>query len=170
MPQSLFKAGVTAAALLCAPLALAEESFDFGAMTPAQKEAFGEAVRAYLLERPEVIMEAVSLLEEREAADQQAADKAMVQAQMDALLNDGFSWETGNPDGDLVVVEFLDYRCGYCRRAHPEVQKLVEQDGNIRLIVKEFPILGKVPRFRPVSRLRPRSSPGTRRMKRCMKR
>jgi protein-disulfide isomerase len=59
------------------------------------------------------------------------------------LFDDGYSWVGGNPDGDITLVEFLDYRCGYCRRAMPEVEKLIAADGNIRLIVKELPILGE---------------------------
>lgn len=134
---------LTAATLLSAPMALAQDAFDVNAMTPAQQDAFGEAVRSYLLENPEVIMEAVAVLEAREAAQAEEADKALVAAHLDDLLNDGFSHEQGNPEGDFTVVEFVDYRCGYCRRAHPEVQSLVEADGNIRLVLKEFPILGE---------------------------
>ncbi|MBJ3761777.1 thioredoxin domain-containing protein [Maribius pontilimi] len=105
--------------------------------------AFGERVRQYLLENPQVIMEAVALLEQREAEAQTAADGDLIADNADALFDDGVSWVGGNPDGDVTVVEFLDYRCGYCRRAHPEVAELVASDGNIRLIVKEFPILGE---------------------------
>lgn len=129
---------------LCTGLAgtaLAED-FDLGSMTPEQKDAFGEAVRAYLLENPQVIMEAVAVLEQREGEQQAAADVALIQTNAEALFDDGFSWVGGNPDGDVTVVEFIDYRCGYCRRAHPEVEELISSDGNIRFIVKEFPILG----------------------------
>jgi protein-disulfide isomerase len=66
-----------------------------------------------------------------------------VAANSDALFNSAFDWVGGNPDGDVVLVEFMDYRCGYCRRAHPEVADLVELDGDIRYVVKEFPILGE---------------------------
>jgi protein-disulfide isomerase len=61
----------------------------------------------------------------------------------DAIFNSAFDWVGGNPDGDVVLVEFMDYRCGFCRRAHPEVEDLIELDGNIRYVVKEFPILGE---------------------------
>ena len=105
--------------------------------------AFGARVRAYLLENPEVIMEAVGLLQQREDAAASQADEAMVAAQLEALINDGFSWVGGNPDGDITVVEFMDYRCGYCKKAFPEVESLLTADGNIRFIVKEFPILGE---------------------------
>ena len=60
----------------------------------------------------------------------------------DAIFDDGWSWVGGNPDGDVTIVEFLDYRCGFCKRAFPAVEELVESDGNIRIIVKELPILG----------------------------
>ncbi|MEM9971130.1 MAG: DsbA family protein, partial [Pseudomonadota bacterium] len=58
------------------------------------------------------------------------------------IFDDGWSYVGGNPDGDVTIVEFLDYRCGFCKRAFPAVEELVASDGNIRLIVKEFPILG----------------------------
>lgn len=139
---SFLKAGVTAACLLGATAVQAQD-FDYGSMSEDQKAAFGEAVRSYLLENPGVIMEAVNKLEEMEAQQQVAVDEALVQTHAEALFNDGYSWVGGNPDGDFTIVEFMDYRCGYCRKAAPEVTELLEKDGNIRLIVKEFPILGE---------------------------
>lgn len=103
---------------------------------------FGAQVRAYLLQNPEVIFEAVAEFERRNAQAQDNMDAALVQANADALFNDPKSWVGGNPDGDVTLVEFLDYKCGFCKRAVPEVQALLEQDSNIRVIVKEFPILG----------------------------
>ena len=125
--------------LLASPLA----AFDLDSMNSAERDAFGQAVRAYLLENPEVIMEAVAVLEQRQAAAEAARDDALVETYLAELQNDGYSWVGGNPDGDITVVEFMDYRCGYCRRAVPEIAKLLEKDGNIRLVVKEFPILGE---------------------------
>lgn len=116
---------------------------DLTAMTDAEREAFRAEVRAYLMDNPEIIIEAVNLLEERKATAQAEADVSLVQANADEIFNDGFSWVGGNPDGDITLVEFMDYRCGYCRRAKPEVAKLLENDGNIRVIIKEFPILGE---------------------------
>ena len=74
---------------------------------------------------------------------QAQADLTLVSDNAADLFDDGFSWVGGNPDGDITLVEFLDYRCGFCKRAHGEVAKLLEADGNIRLIIKEFPILGE---------------------------
>lgn len=124
---------------LTAPL----HAFDLNNMSETDRAAFGDAVRAYLMENPQVIMDAVQALEAQQAATQADRDAVMVAENADALLNDGFSWVGGNPEGDVTVVEFLDYRCGYCRRAHDEVAELLESDGNIRIIVKELPILGE---------------------------
>lgn len=141
---SCLRSTVAALCLLAAPMTVqAQEAFDFDAMTPAQQAAFGAQVRAYLLENPQVIMDAVAVLEEREKAAQLAQDDTLVADNLDRLMNDGFSWVGGNPEGDLTVIEFTDYRCGFCRRAHPEVMELLESDGNIRYIIKEFPILGE---------------------------
>jgi protein-disulfide isomerase len=117
--------------------------FDLNDMSDAEREAFRSEIRTYLLENPEVIMEAVAVLEKREARQQANDDADLVQMNHDVLFNDPNSWVGGNPDGDVVMVEFLDYRCGYCRKAHDEVAALLETDGNIRMIVKEFPILGE---------------------------
>lgn len=111
-------------------------------MTGAEREAFRAEVRAYLLENPEVLMEAIDVLEQRQAEEGAQADTELVAQNRAALFEDGHSWVGGNPEGDITIVEFLDYRCGYCKRAHPEVAELISSDGNIRYIIKEFPILG----------------------------
>lgn len=137
-------APLAAPAILATSLAATSAfAFDIQEMTDAESAAFGDAVRAYLLENPEVIVEAINVLEARQAESQTKADFDLVAANTEALFDDGFSWVGGNPDGDITLVEFLDYRCGYCRKAHPEVEDLIAADGNIRLIVKELPILGE---------------------------
>lgn len=128
---------------LATSLALPAAALDLNEMTPEERAQFRAEVRAYLMDNPEVIMEAVELLQQREADQQAQSDLALVAANADEIFNDGYSWVGGNPDGDVVLVEFLDYRCGYCKRAHNEVARLLEEDGNIKLIVKEFPILGE---------------------------
>ncbi|WP_210527747.1 DsbA family protein [Rubellimicrobium arenae] len=131
-----------ALAATLAVTALPVAALDLGAMTPEEREAFRGEVRDYLLEHPEVLTEAISVLEQREADRQVAADQSLVQEHIEAITSDGHSWVGGNPDGDVTVVEFMDYRCGYCRRAFQEVEDLVSGDGNIRFVLKEFPILG----------------------------
>ena len=132
-----------------APLALAgtlaatAAAADLIAMDDAERDAFRAEVRAYLLENPEVLMEAIGVLEQRQAAAEAERDTMGVAANAEAIFNSAFDWVGGNPDGDVVLVEFMDYRCGFCRRAHPDVEDLVSLDGNIRYVVKEFPILGE---------------------------
>ncbi|CUJ98641.1 Thiol-disulfide oxidoreductase D [Shimia thalassica] len=123
--------------------ALPALALDLDKMSDADRSAFRAEIRAYLLDNPEVIMEAVQILEQRQAESEAAHDFSLVEKYADPIFSDGYSWVGGNPNGDITLVEFVDYRCGYCRRAHDEVQQLVDTDGNIRLILKEFPILGE---------------------------
>ncbi len=129
------------AALLALPQAAA--ALDLRDMSGPEREAFRAEVRAYLLEHPDVLIEAIGVLEARQQAAQAAGEEAMIAASARALFEDGHSFVGGNPEGDVTLVEFLDYRCGFCRRAHPEVTELLARDGNIRWVVKEFPILGE---------------------------
>lgn len=132
-----------AAAALGLCLALPASAQDVMEYTDTERAQFRAEVRAYLMDNPEVIMEAIDVLRAREAEAQAQANVTLVSDFADEIFNDGYSFVGGNPDGDITLVEFLDYRCGYCKRAHGEVAKLLETDGNIRLIVKEFPILGE---------------------------
>lgn len=124
-------------------LASQATALDLGAMSTEERALFREEVRAYLMDNPEVIMEAVNSLEARQAEAQAQADLTLVSDHAEAIFNDGFSVVGGNPEGDITLVEFMDYRCGYCKRAHGEIEQLLELDGNIRFIVKELPILGE---------------------------
>ncbi|MDW3184008.1 DsbA family protein [Roseobacter sp.] len=128
---------------LLAAWALPAAALDLKTMDAEERALFRAEVRAYLMENPEVIMEAVQALENRQAEAQAQADLTLVSDHADAIFNDGFSYVGGNPEGDITLVEFMDYRCGFCKRAYGEVEKLLETDGNIRFIVKEFPILGE---------------------------
>ena len=138
MPARLLFATICAAAF-ASPLA----AFDINTMSKAERETFRAEVRAYLMDNPEVILEVVGILEQRNASEQATADSRLVAENAEALFDDGYSWVGGNPDGDITIVEFVDYRCGYCKRAHPEVNDLITTDGNIRYVIKEFPILGE---------------------------
>jgi protein-disulfide isomerase len=130
------------AGLTAMTIAMPAMATDINSMTDNERAAFQAEVRAYILENPEIIMEAVAVLEERQAAAQANNDTAMLLANADEIFNDGVSFVGGNPDGDITLVEFSDYRCPYCKKARPEIEALVKSDGNIRLIYKEFPILG----------------------------
>lgn len=118
-------------------------AFDLTAMTEAEAEAFGAAVKDYLMANPEVLVEAIGVLEQRQVAAEAENDKVLVQTNAEDIFNDSHSWVGGNPEGDVTVVEFIDYRCSYCRKAHDEVAALLAKDPGIRFVVKEFPILGQ---------------------------
>ena len=90
-------------------------ALDLSSMTETEKDAFGVAVREYLLENPELIIEVIQVLETQRVADEAKGDRDLAIAFEDALFNDGYSHISGNPDGDIRIVEFIDYRCGYCR-------------------------------------------------------
>ena len=104
---------------------------------------FGQRVRAYLIAHPEVIREAVQKLQENE---QLAAAKASTDAvkKYRAELERDPRDIVINPAGKVTVVEFFDYRCGYCKLAAPQVVKLIEQNPDVRFVFKQFPIFGEV--------------------------
>ena len=142
-PYRRLRTALSAASVAALLGALPAVALDLEDMTEAERQAFRAEVRAYLLDNPEVLMEAIGVLEAREQAAQAEAESAQLAAVGPQLYDDGFSWVGGNPDGDITLVEFMDYRCGYCRRAFQEVEGLVAADGNIRFILKELPILGE---------------------------
>lgn len=87
-------------------------------------------------------MEAIGVLEQREQAAKANSDVTLAQTYAGQLHDDPNSFVGGNLEGDITIVEFMDYKCGYCKKAYPEVAQLLTTDGNIKYIVKEFPILG----------------------------
>ena len=141
MPRIRALPGLAIAALLTFAQPVA--ATDMTAMSDTERAVFGEEVRAYLLEHPEVLMEAIAVLEKRQADAQQSTDAQIIQSNAKAIFEDEGSFVGGNPDGDITIVEFMDYNCGYCKKAYPEVASLLSSDGNIRFVVKEFPILGE---------------------------
>jgi protein-disulfide isomerase len=110
--------------------------------TPEQSDAIRAIVREYLTRNPEVILEAIEALKARDQASAEIRAKRVLAARQAELLDDPGSPVTGNPKGDVAVVEFFDYRCPYCKRVHPTIQALLREDKNIRFVYKEWPILG----------------------------
>lgn len=128
-------------------LALAISLATLPMVGPAQAQDLTEdRVRALVLEtireNPEIVMEAVAILQERDAQTQAAAVAEVLSSKRDRLENDPNAPVLGNPDGDVTVVEFFDYNCPYCRQADPEIRALLKADPNIRLVLREWPILG----------------------------
>ncbi|WP_299398960.1 DsbA family protein [Pelagibius sp.] len=112
-------------------------------LEPAQAEAFRELVRDYLIENPDVIVEALQIYEQRQQAAEAERQQAALVAQRGALNEDPSSPVLGNPEGDVTVVEFFDYRCPYCKSIATAMRDLVDEDPNVRLVMKEFPILSQ---------------------------
>lgn len=103
----------------------------------AKDRAATEAiVRAYLLENPEIIPEAIDQLQKKQVAGR-------LESASDALSAPFPGAETGNPKGDVTVIKFTDYNCGYCRASLPEVNKLIANDKNVRVVYRETPILAE---------------------------
>lgn len=116
-------------------------AFDITAMTPEERTVFQKEVHDYLVANPDVLVEVASALKAKQDNEQEASEKALIGANAAEIFADPASYVGGNPNGSLTLVEFIDYRCGYCRKAHSEVAELVKTDGDIRYVVKEFPIL-----------------------------
>lgn len=115
---------------------------DINPTAATDKAAIEKIVRDYILENPEIITQAIQVLQNRKKLAETAADRQMLDANRTALLNNPESPVGGNPNGDVTVVEFFDYRCGVCKRISPIIDTLQKSDGNIRRVYKEWPILG----------------------------
>jgi protein-disulfide isomerase len=113
----------------------------------AELDPFEQRVREYLLKNPEVIMEALQVLQERQRAAEAEDFKRIIAERSDDILNDPAAPVGGNSAGDVTLVEFFDYNCPYCRRVAPTVVELEEADPGLRLVYKEFPILGPGSQF-----------------------
>ena len=103
--------------------------------------AGGEQVRAYMLEHPEVIEEAMTKLQEKRQAAADAELSKVLAASKKDLESDGRDFVAGNPDGKITMVEFFDYRCPYCKVSRPEIAKFLAANKDVRLVMKEYPIL-----------------------------
>lgn len=132
---------LAAALLLSAPQSAgAQESVPF---PPQDKAAFDAMIRAYLLEHPEVVVEALESFQRREQARAAERQTQALRGADEDLRYDPDSPVIGNPEGDVVIVEFFDYRCPYCKQVAAALREVVQQDGNIRLVMKELPILSE---------------------------
>ena len=129
--------GVGLLVLTLGPRADAEEP-----ISDQQRAAFEVLIEQYILEHPEVIMESVRGFRERQEARATSEQRANLTSLKQRIQNDPNDPVAGNPDGDVTVVEFFDYRCGYCKASLEMVMALIRDDPNVRVVFKEFPILG----------------------------
>jgi protein-disulfide isomerase len=139
---------MTASLRLAALAALALVAF--GPAAPARAQSFSDAqrgeieriVRGYLLAHPELLQEVMAELEKRQAAAEAEKHREGVRQHSAALFNSPHQVTLGNPDGDVTMVEFFDYNCGYCKRAMTDMLDLMKGDPKLRVVLKEFPVLG----------------------------
>ena len=134
-----YRSGLMAALLLVASTALPLPAF---ALDDAQKKEFGGFIREYLMANPEIIDEMQQALEVKKEAESRAMAQAAIADNKDAIFHAADDVVLGNPDGDVTIVEFYDYNCGFCKRALSDMVGLLDKDPNLRFVLKEFPILG----------------------------
>lgn len=115
---------------------------DKNATTASSPAAIEKIVRDYLKKHPEIVVEAIESYRQQQRAREEAAALKVVSDRKAELTKDPYSVVGGNPNGDVTVVEFFDYRCGVCKRVHAVVAKLERRDKNVRRVYKEWPILG----------------------------
>lgn len=101
----------------------------------ADKAAIEKIVRDYILEHPEILPEAMERLQDRESAKAVTANQKAVETPFRG------AWE-GNPQGDVVLVQFFDYACGYCRASLPDIDRLLREDPKLKIVYREMPVLG----------------------------
>lgn len=99
-------------------------------------------VKNYLLKNPEIMLEVQTALENKRNEESRVAQNKTISESASDIFNSSEDAVIGNPNGDVTVVEFFDYNCGYCRRALGDMQALIKTDPNVRFVLKELPILG----------------------------
>ncbi len=124
-------------ATLLPSAALAEE------FTDSQKTAIGDVVKAYLMDHPEVITEALQALDARNKAAEEQGRTDAIQANRDAIFSSPHQAVIGNPDAKIALVEFFDYNCGYCKKALADTRAILDKEKDVKIILKEFPILSE---------------------------
>jgi protein-disulfide isomerase len=127
---------VLAAAVSTVNLALAQFSSD-------QRGEIEKIIREYLLRNPEILQEVIQEMEKRQAQADAEKYRGAIKEHAQALFNSPRQVVLGNPQGDVTMVEFFDYNCGFCRKALTDKLELVKADPKLRLVLKEFPVLGE---------------------------
>jgi protein-disulfide isomerase len=139
-----FKLRVFAAATLALALALsAAAPTRADTFTPDQRGDIERIVREYLLSHPDVLQEAMAELEKRQTAADAAKHQAAVKDNAATIFGSTRQVNLGNLQGDVTMVEFFDYNCAYCKRAMADMLDLMKNDGNLKVVLKEFPVLGE---------------------------
>ncbi|MBL8075380.1 MAG: DsbA family protein [Nitrospira sp.] len=116
---------------------------DTKGVSTASPDVTDAAIERYIRAHPEVIEQSLQAMEGKREAEQKERQKVALKTKQDELLHDPLSPVSGNLKGEITVVEFYDYRCGFCKRAAPAVTELQKVDPRVRVVYKDFPILGE---------------------------
>ena len=134
------------ALLVCLAVVAGSARAEDGATT-LDREAIELIVRNYIAEHPVIVVDALREWQRQAEAQQAEATQQALAARAGDLYDDAETPYAGNPDGDVVIVEFFDYRCGYCRHSAVDLFALIERDPGVKVVFKEFPILGEASRL-----------------------
>lgn len=132
--------GLMSAALAAAVISLSP--LPAGALDDAEKEELGQFIKEYLIQNPEILFEVQAAYEAKQQDIQRQQARQVIAGAQDEIFNSSHDVILGNPDGDVTIVEFFDYNCGYCKRAMKDMEEIIANDPNVRFVLKEFPILG----------------------------
>ncbi|HTE81825.1 MAG TPA: DsbA family protein [Reyranella sp.] len=125
--------------------------------TTGDKAVLGKAIRDYLMANPEVLVEAMQELERKQDSQRDTVAQKAIKENRAGLMSDPESPIVGNPNGDVTIVEFSDYQCPYCKRAHTAVKSVLAADSKVKLVFKDLPILGEPSRIAALAALAARA-------------
>ena len=134
---SMIAAAMGLALIVSTPSAVQAQAFNDG-----QKDQIRGLIRDYLLQNPEILQEAMVELERKQKDAEKAAQAAAMKDYAGALVNSPRNIVVGNPQGDVTLVEFFDYNCGYCKRAAADLREMIKADPKLRVVLRDFPVLG----------------------------
>ncbi len=132
-----------AAVLIAGALTLSSAIASAQSITPAQRGEIETIIREYLLSHPELLQDVMAELEKRQAVAEAEKHRNAVKEHAATIFNSPRQVTLGNPQGDVTVVEFFDYNCGYCKRAMSDMMELIKGDPKLKFVLKEFPVLGE---------------------------
>jgi protein-disulfide isomerase len=131
-------------ALACALLAIAPaRPLEAAEFTPEQRKAIEAIIHDYMMQNPDVLIDALREAEAKASSDADVKAAQVLRDRRHEVFDDPATPVGGNPQGDVTIVEFFDYRCPYCKQVNPAIQKLLDQDRKLRFVYKEFPVLGE---------------------------
>lgn len=136
-------AGLLSLGLVASSVAMPVPALAEGSFSDAQKKELHSIIRDYMLENPELLNEMIAKLQAAEQAKQAEQSREVISSNADKLFRSPNDQVVGNPDGNVTMVEFFDYNCGYCKRSLADVMRLTEEDKDLRVVMKEFPILSE---------------------------